>query len=130
MENQDKEDKKDYVVGYGKPPVSGRFKPKTSGNPAGRPKLAKAFKTDLQEELYEVITIQESGKSKSTTKQRAFIKRVTTKALNGDDKSMRILTQLISSYCQNTEKSEPEELSVDDKEIIQQFLERGNSNEQ
>ena len=125
----DNQDKKDYVVGYGKPPISGCFKPGSSGNPAGRPKLAKAFKTDLQEELYEIITIQEAGKSKSTTKQRALIKRLTTSALNGDAKAIRILTQLISSYGQETEKSEPEELSVEDKEIIQQFLERGNDNE-
>jgi hypothetical protein len=37
-------EKKDYKVGYGKPPVETRFKPEPSGNRNGRPK--KLFQFD------------------------------------------------------------------------------------
>ena len=47
--------KKDYEVGYGKPPKSGQFKPGQSGNPKGRPKGAKNFKTELATVLANMI---------------------------------------------------------------------------
>ena len=34
----DDKDKRDYEIGYGKPPKQTRFKPGQSGNPRGRPK--------------------------------------------------------------------------------------------
>lgn len=74
----------DYEVGYKRPPREHQFKPGQSGNPKGRPKLIKDFKTDLREELEEIITIQEGGKSKPITKQRALIKKLLVKALGGE----------------------------------------------
>jgi len=124
----DNQDKKDYEVGYKRPPRATQFKSGESGNPKGRQKLKKAFKTDLQEELDEIITIHEAGKSKPATKQRALLKRLIASALSGDNKAIRILTQLIASFGKDVDNSEPKELSVDDKDIIQEFLERGNFN--
>ena len=49
-----------------------QFKPGTSGNPKGRPKLVQDFKTDFQDELEETITLKEGGSVKTMTKQRAF----------------------------------------------------------
>ena len=120
---------KDYEVGYKKPPKEHQFKPGKSGNPKGRSKLVKDFKTDLAEELQEKISINESGKSKVTTKQRAFIKKVIASALNGNACSIRILTQMIASYAKDLEQTVPEELSAEDNEILQLFLERSQNNE-
>lgn len=36
--SDDDDNKRDYEVGYGRPPHASRFKPKTSGNPKGRPR--------------------------------------------------------------------------------------------
>ena len=41
----------DYEVGRGKPPLHTRFKPGESGNPKGRPKGVRNFKTDVQATL-------------------------------------------------------------------------------
>lgn len=114
---------KDYEVGYKRPPKATQFKKGQSGCPQGRPKLAKAFKTDLQEELEEIITVNEAGKSKSTTKQRALIKRLTTSALSGNVQSIKTLIGLIATMLPQTEEP-TEDLSSEDIKIIQKFLER------
>ncbi len=55
----------DYEVGYKKPPPQSRFRKGRSGNPKGRPKATKNFKTDLMEELRERILLREG-----TTRKR------------------------------------------------------------
>jgi hypothetical protein len=42
----------DYEVGYGKPPKHTRFKPGQSGNPKGRPKASKDFRSLLHRALF------------------------------------------------------------------------------
>ncbi len=78
---------RDYDVGYKKPPSSGQFRRGHSGNPRGRPKGRKNFKTDLEEELFQTIQVNESGSLSVITKQRALIKRMLERALKGDVKA-------------------------------------------
>jgi hypothetical protein len=49
----------DYAVGFRRPPLHTRFKPGVSGNPSGRPKDCKNFKTLLHSILNEQISLQE-----------------------------------------------------------------------
>lgn len=113
----------DYEVGYKKPPKEYQFKPGISGNPKGRPKLIQDFKTDFQDELEETITLKEGGSIKTMTKQRALIKRLITSALNGNMTSIKLVTSIMSTLPIKPKDIE-ENLSIEDAQILRDFIER------
>ncbi len=118
-------DRKDYDVGYGKPPVHTRFQPGQSGNPKGRPKGSKNIKTDLMEELGERVLVSESGRKRAVSKQRAMVKSLMAKALNGDTRSVQVILQLIERLLMQEDKGTVESaLSADDRAILDDYLNR------
>lgn len=120
----------DNKVGYKRPPVHTRFQKGYSGNPKGRPKGTKNFKTDLLEELSELVLITEGGKDTRISKQRAILKRTAQKALTGDTRSIGMLVSWIIQFLDETsESSESDVLRPDDKAILDQYiLKKNNSN--
>lgn len=122
------EKSKNYEVGYKKPPKACQFKPGTSGNPKGRPKLVQDFKTDFQDELEETITLKEGGSVKTMTKQRALIKRLITNALNGNAASIKLVTSLMSTLPIKPSDVE-EDLSAEDAQILENYIQRRLNNE-
>ncbi len=115
----------DDSVGYGKPPKHTQFKPGQSGNPKGRPRGTKNLKTDLEEELRELIVVREGGNPKTVSKQRAMVKSLTAKAVHGDARAMVIAFDLM---CRLLHADEAEDtargLSPDDKAILKAYAER------
>ena len=115
----------DDDVGFGKPPKHTQFKPGQSGNPKGRPKGTKNLKTDLEEELGEMIVVREGGNPKTVSKQRAMVKSLTAKAVHGDARAMVIAFDLM---CRLLHADEAEDtargLSPDDKAILKAYAER------
>lgn len=82
-------------VGYGRPPAEHQFRPGQSGNPSGRPKGARSFKSDLRDELGEVVSINDdNNKTIEVTKQRAIIKTLLRMAIAGDP---RAITAIVGS---------------------------------
>ena len=108
-------------VGYGRPPVHSRFKPRQSGNPRGRPKGTLNFATDLKHTLQAPITLNEGGKSKRVSTQQAALLRLREKALKGD---VRALEKLLS-YAATLGASETGDTrrrpSVEDQAILDAF---------
>ncbi len=81
----------DDAVGYCRPPRHSQYRPQQSGNPAGRPKGRRNIKTELFEELNEVIEITERGVKKRVTTQRALIKSAIAKAASGNARLLALI---------------------------------------
>ena len=114
-----------YKVGYGKPPQETRFEKGRSGNPKGRPKGHRNFKTDVTEALNAPVTINENGKRKNVTSQRAALMRLREKALKGDARSLDRLLDLARTYNSDEASGDVTEiLTAKDEAIIENFAER------
>jgi hypothetical protein len=117
-----------YRVGYGKPPKHSRFKPGQSGNPKGRPKGARGFKAELDEELKQLITVTEAGRTRKLRKQRAIIKALFAKALKGDTKSVQLILSHSSGLSDPT-VLQPDELEARDQMILDAYWRRSGGDE-
>lgn len=114
--------KKDYEVGYCKPPKHVRFKKGRSGNPKGRPKGSKNFDTDLKEELNERIQVTEGGKTKRITKQRAVIKSTVNTAIKGREGAAKTIFSWLTQELENSDAAEAEPPLVEDEEKLLDLL--------
>jgi hypothetical protein len=114
----------DYKVGYGKPPKGTRFKKGKSGNPRGRPKGSLNLATDLTAELGEHITVREDGRPRKVSKQRALIKSLMAKALQGD---VRATTSLLALYTRVITEPLPDDdqpIDTDELQVLRRFAPR------
>ncbi len=117
--------KKEYSVGYKKPPQNKQFKPGKSGNPRGRPKGTKNLATDLHEELSSRITVVEGDKTQSISKQKALVKSLSNKALKGDVRAMKLLVKMIERNIPDEVEEEIDEpISESDEILLKEFLAR------
>jgi len=82
-------------IGYRRPPASTQFKKGTSGNPRGRPKGSRNFVTLLEQELAQKIVVNENGRRKTVTRMQAMVKRLVTGGLQGDQKALMALIEVL-----------------------------------
>ena len=85
-----------YRVGYGKPPPHGRFVKGQVGNPKGRPRGSKNFKTQLRAELSRPAHFTENGKHRRSNKLGAVAVQLVNKSLGGDPRAMALLLNAIA----------------------------------
>jgi Family of unknown function (DUF5681) len=113
----------DYEVGYGKPPKQHQFKKGQSGHLKGRPRGSRNLKTDLAEELGMRVTIREGGRTRKISVQQAALKRLLTKALNGDLRAIEKLFELkLRLLPEDAPEGEPP-VSADEAEILDLYAE-------
>ena len=111
----------EYKVGYGKPPKSGQFKRGKSGNPKGRPRGSLKLATDLAAELNEQITVREDGKPRRVSKQRALIKSLMAKALQGDVRANAAVLALYARVINDLPDDEDGIVEENELQILRQF---------
>lgn len=118
---------KDYTVGYGRPPKDTQFKPKQSGNPAGRPKGSKNTRTLVQQALDEKVRVTVNGRTVTLTKREVAAKQQVDKAAKGDTKAFLLVTQFEENALPLTGTSDsgrPSEIAPEDyDDIVAAFLE-------
>jgi hypothetical protein len=109
-------------VGYKQPPTHLQFQPGQSGNPNGRPKGTRNFKSDLRDELSETISFREGNRELSISEQRALVKRLVASAIEGDARSIATLM----SFCARAfgDDNDDQQQAPENREIAQAFARR------
>lgn len=110
-------------TGYKRPPVASRWKKGQSGNPSGRKRGSLNLCTDLLAELSEVIQINEGGSARRITKQRALLKSLAARGIQGDARAANlILNLMIRILDPDAGPTEPANVGAEDKAILDAYL--------
>lgn len=80
-----------YTVGYGKPPISNRWKSGESGNPKGRPKKRLDAPVLLSESLKRTIEVEDRGQKRRITVREAIVLCFVRQALKGNLKAIQYI---------------------------------------
>ena len=121
-------------VGYKKPPVASQFKKGLSGNPAGRPRGRRSFRTELREVLDAKVVVTDAGRKSKVSTTHAMLLRLRQQALNGDVRAIDRLLLLAAAHLPPDPPQDAEAQSREDQEIIDAFqrssIAGGHSNDQ
>ncbi|CUJ83420.1 hypothetical protein RUE5091_00106 [Ruegeria denitrificans] len=104
-------------VGFGNPPDAHKFKPGQSGNPGGRPKGSKSWKTVIEAELATEIGLKEQGVELKVTKMEAFAKRLVSDALAGNPKALGELLRQLNKYFGDVTPAEAKDLPASEADV-------------
>ena len=118
--------RRDYEVGYGKPPRDTRFKEGQSGNPRGRPPGLKNLKTLLSEALNEPVVVAENGGHRKITKRQAIITQLVNRSATADLRAIKILLDMLRDIEGQTEPASPKTaaFTAADEKVIEQLRAR------
>ena len=113
-------------IGYKRPPVATRWKKGQSGNPSGKKKGTPDLKSDLVAELAEIIQINEGGASRRITKQRALLKALAARGIQGDARAANLMLKLIERVLEPEQSPPPPSrpVSAEDEAILEAYLQR------
>jgi hypothetical protein len=112
-----------YAVGYRKPPLNTRFKPRQSGNQKGRPKGTNNFRTDVKTTLKTPVKVTRDGKPRNVSSQEAALLRLCEMALGGAPRALDQFIQLARIY-NDEEVAAVASMSTDDAALLDIFIKR------
>jgi len=99
--------RKEYEVGYGRPPKSGQFQPGRSGNPKGRPKGSRNFKTTVTAVMSHKIPLAGAGR-KTMSADEVLLRTIYKQGVNGNVKAAAYLFGLWAKYQQGEVAEAPD----------------------
>jgi hypothetical protein len=112
----------DDRVGYKNPPKASRFKKGMSGNPKGRPRGRRSFKTELREVLDAKVVVTEGGRKSKVSTSHAMLLRLRQRALNGDVRAINQLLFLAAAHLPADPPENADAMFQEDQDIIDAFL--------
>jgi Family of unknown function (DUF5681) len=118
------ETKRDYQIGYGKPPRGRPFQKGQSGNPRGprRKDLSALLIAALNEPVYATI----DGKRRKITKRQAIITQMVNESASANLRATKMLFDMMKEVEQKAGAAgpEPAKLTAPDREVVQLFIAR------
>ena len=115
--------RRNYPVGYGRPPRETQFKPGQSGNKHGRPKGSKNEATIINELLNRKIPIRQNGSLRKITLLEAILFKFAEDALKGNPKSAAFLLNRKQAADSSGQPMDAV-LDADDQKIFDLFAQR------
>jgi Family of unknown function (DUF5681) len=116
--------KRDYEIGYGKPPRGRPFQKGQSGNPRGprRKDLSSLLAAALNEPVY--VTID--GKRRKITKREAIVTQMVNESAKANLRATKMLFDMMKEVEQKAGVAPPEpaKLTATDKEVVELFVAR------
>jgi Family of unknown function (DUF5681) len=123
--NKTSENKRDYEVGRGKPPVHSRFKKGQSGNPRGpRPKNLPALLVDA---LNEKVVVTIDGERREITKREAVVTQMVNESARANLRATKMLIDMLKDVEKKagvTPPPEPAPFTAADEEVMATFIAR------
>ncbi|RZN08871.1 hypothetical protein CWO91_20610 [Bradyrhizobium genosp. SA-3] len=108
-------------IGYGRPPLHSRFKPGQSGNRRGRPKGSLNFTTDLKNILLAPVALNDAGRPRRVTTQKAALLRLREKALKGDARALDRFLSLAMAMTVGSAEETATSLPPEDEAILEAY---------
>jgi Family of unknown function (DUF5681) len=96
IEGTMEDSRKEYAVGYKRPPRSGQFKKGQSGNPGGRRKITGPVQVDAATIFNEVFRVNVGGRTQDMSAKEVEIRQILKKALEKTD--FRSMAHLLSLF--------------------------------
>ncbi len=104
-----KASKRDYEIGYGKPPKATQFQPGQSGNSAGRPRGRPSLDELLLEEAARIVKFKAGDKVIHMYRDRALMRKLFDTALQGNLRAMQLVVdRLKQAQTAQAGKADPE----------------------
>lgn len=117
-------DRKEYEVGYGKPPKQHRFQKGKSGNPKGRAKGRKNLRAHFYDVLSKFVHITIDGRKIRVSARQAIAYLVLKSAMSGEQRSILLLANIDDAFNPPAEGMSNDEWPLNDTAFLVELLEK------